>query len=54
MTGTKAELDNWISNIVAFHKIKRVFLSLNEMESEDVNQFLICEFMGYDFEILVN
>ena len=54
MTENKAQLSNWISNIVAFHKIKRVFLSLNEMESEDVNQFLICEFMGYDFEILVN
>jgi hypothetical protein len=54
MTGTTAELDNWISDIVAFHKIKRVFLSLKDMESEDADQFLICEFKGYDFEILVN
>jgi len=53
MTRTKAELDNWISDIVAFHKIKRVFLSLN-METEDADQFLICEFKGYDFEILAD
>jgi hypothetical protein len=24
------------------------------MESEDAEQFLICEFKGYDFEILAN
>jgi hypothetical protein len=52
MTETKTEMDNWITDIVAFHKIKRVFLSLKDMESEDANQFLICEFKGYDFEIL--
>ena len=54
MTRTKAELDNWISDIIAFHKIKRVFLSLNDMETEDADQFLICEFKGYDFEILAD
>lgn len=54
MTENKAQLDNWISDIVAFHKIKRVFLSLKDMESEDADQFLICEFKGYNFEIVVN
>lgn len=52
MTETKAELDNWIEDIVAFHKAKRKFVSLKEMKLEDADQFLICEFKGYDFEIL--
>ena len=54
MTEAKAELDNWITDIVAFHKAKRVFVSLKDMVSEDADQFLICEFKGYDFEILAN
>jgi hypothetical protein len=52
MTENKTPLSNWIVDIVAFHKAKRKFVSLNEMESEDAEQFLICEFKGYDFEIL--
>ena len=48
----KAELDNWIEDIIAYHKVKRKFVSLKEMQSEDVDLFLICEFKGYDFEIL--
>jgi hypothetical protein len=35
----KAQLDNWIDDIVAFHKGKRVFVKLKEMESEDLNHF---------------
>ena len=54
MTENKVELSNWIEDIVAFHKTKRKFVSLKEIESEDANQFLICEFKGYDFEILAN
>jgi hypothetical protein len=54
MTENKAQLDNWIEDIVAFHKARRVFVSLKDMESEDASQFLICEFKGYDFEILAN
>ena len=54
MTKNKEELSDWIEDIVAFHKAKRKFVSLKDMGSEDANQFLICEFMGYDFEILVN
>ena len=54
MTENKAELSNWIQDIVAFHKAKRKFVNLKEMESEDADQFLICEFKGYDFEILAN
>jgi len=54
MTENKAQLSSWIEDIVAFHKAKRKFVSLKEMESEDANQFLICEFKDYDFEILAN
>ena len=54
MTENKMELSDWIEDIVAFHKTKRKFVSLKEIESEDANQFLICEFKGYDFEILAD
>jgi hypothetical protein len=54
MTENKSPLDSWIEDIVAFHKSKRKFVSLKEMQSEDADQFLICEFEGYDFEILPN
>lgn len=47
------ETDNETSEIVAYHKVKRIFLSIKDMESEDADQFLICEFKGYDFEIVV-
>jgi GTP-dependent phosphoenolpyruvate carboxykinase len=49
MTENKTQLSNWMEDIVAFYKGKRVFVCLKEMESEDTDQFLICE--GYDFEI---
>jgi hypothetical protein len=47
-------IDNWTSEIVAYHKVKRIFLSLKDMESEDAGLFLICEFKGYNFEIVAN
>jgi hypothetical protein len=50
MTENKTQL---IEDIV-FHKAKRKFVSLKDMESEDAGQILICEFKGYDFEILVS
>lgn len=48
------EFDSTSSEIVAYHKAKRKFVSLKDMQSEDADQFLICEFKGYDFEILAN
>ena len=54
MTENNTELSNRMEDVVAFHKAKRKFVSLKEMESEDADQFLICEFKDYDFEILVN
>ena len=49
MTENKLELSGWIEDIVGSHKAKRKFVSLKEIELEDANQFLICEFNGYDF-----
>ena len=54
MTENKASLSGWIEDIVAFHITKRKFVSLKDMESEDADKFLICEFKGYDFEILAD
>ena len=54
MTENKVQLNAWIEDIVAFHKTKRKFVNLKEMESQDADLFLICEFKGYDFEILAN
>ena len=51
---TEVGLSNWTEDVVAFHKAKRKFVNLKEMEFEDADQFLICEFKGYDFEILAN
>ena len=41
------------SEIVAYHKIKRKFLNLKDMEKEDPNEILICEFRGQDFDLVV-
>lgn len=38
--------------IVAYHKVKRIFLSLMEMEKEDPDQLQIREFRGQDFELI--
>ena len=40
------------SEIVAYHKTKRIFLNLMEMEKEDAEQLHICEFKGQDFELI--
>ena len=40
------------SEIVAYHKVKRKFLSLTDMEKEDPDKLQICEFRGQDFELI--
>jgi len=40
------------SEIVAYHKTKRIFLNLMDMEKEDPEQLQICEFRGQDFELI--
>jgi hypothetical protein len=42
------------SEIVAYHKVKRKFLSLKDMEQEDPDQLQICEFRGQDFEFVAD
>jgi hypothetical protein len=42
------------SEIVAYHKLKRIFLNLMYMEKEDPNKILICEFKGQNFELVAD
>ena len=42
------------SEIVAYHKTKRIFLNLMDMEKEDPNEILICEFNGQNFELVAD
>ena len=42
------------SEIVAYHKGKRKFLNLVDMEKEDPNEIQICEFKGQDFELVAD
>jgi hypothetical protein len=40
--------------IVAYHKVKRIFLNLKDMENEDPDQLQVCEFNGQNFELVVD
>jgi hypothetical protein len=40
------------SEIVAYHKIKRKFLSLTDIEKDDSDKLQICEFRGQDCEFI--
>ncbi len=42
------------SEIVAYHKVKRKFLSLTDMEKEDPDELQIYEFRSQDFELIVD
>ena len=42
------------SHPVAYHKGKRKFLNLVDMEKEDPNEILMCEFKGQDFELVAD
>ena len=42
------------SEIVAYQKVKRIFLNLIDMEKVDPNEILICEFRGQDFELIAD
>ena len=46
MTENKTQLFNWIGILSLFTKPKHKFVSRKDMESEDADQFLICEFKG--------
>jgi hypothetical protein len=38
----------------AYHKVKRRFLNLADMEKEDPDEILKCEFRGQDFELIAD
>ena len=40
------------TELVAFYRRKRIFLSLAQMEKEDPDQIQICEFRGQDFQLV--
>jgi hypothetical protein len=42
------------SELFAYHKVKRKFLSMAEMEKEDPDQIQMCEFNGQDFELIAD
>ena len=41
------------SEIVAYHKLKHKFLNLGDIDKEDPNQLVMCEFEGQDFRLLL-
>ena len=49
MMGSSKPKSHSASEIVAYHKVKRIFLNLKEMEKEDPDQLQVCEFNGQDF-----
>lgn len=42
------------TELVAFYRRKRIFLSLADMEREDPDQIQICEFRGQNFDLLAD
>jgi hypothetical protein len=42
------------SEILAYHKVKRKFLSLADIEREDPNLIEIYEFKGENFDLVAN
>lgn len=42
------------SELVAYHKVKRIFLNLKDIDQEDTNELIMCEFRGQDFELVVD
>jgi hypothetical protein len=48
------KLSHQKSELVAYHKIKRKFLNLVDMEKEDPKELQICEFNGQDFELITD
>jgi hypothetical protein len=42
------------NEIVAYHKVKRKFLNLVDMEKENPDELQICELEGQNFELIVD
>ncbi len=49
-----AENSHTTGEIVAYHKVKRIFLNLRDMEKEDPDQLQVCEFNGQDFDLIAD
>jgi hypothetical protein len=54
MESTKQSSHSTTSEIVAYHKVKRRFMNLADMEKEDPEDILICEFKHQDFELIAD
>jgi hypothetical protein len=48
------EPNSTISELVAYHKVKRRFINLKDMQSEDPDQLQIYEFKVQDFDFVAN
>ena len=42
------------SELVAYHKVKRKFINLKDLEIEDPDQLVMYEFRGQDFELVAD
>ena len=42
------------SEIVVYHKVKRIVLNLSEVQKEDPDQLQMYEFKGQDFQLLAD
>ena len=40
--------------LVAYHRLKRKFLSLKDIEKEDLSELIMCGFRGQDFELVAD
>jgi hypothetical protein len=54
MIQSRKQSSHQTSEIVAYHKVKRKFLSLTDIEKEDPDKLQICEFRGQDFELIAD
>jgi hypothetical protein len=54
MESTKLISHSTTSEIVAYHKGKRIFLSLMDMEKENPDELQIYEFKGQNFEVIAD
>jgi hypothetical protein len=48
------KLSHQKSELVAFHRAKRKFIDLKDLETEDPDQLVMCEINGQDFELLAD
>ena len=51
---TKQSSHSIKGEIVAYHKSKRKFINLTDVEKEDPDLIQICEFKGQDFELVAD